>query len=131
MRLQEVLREREAEITALEQSLEEGQKKDRPVAHPIIVNGVDGKIVHVEDVAGVTNGELSDALTPKTLDRFENIRKTMENGHADTVSSQDEDESLERLNELMLYGDSHLALRESDTLLIGLWRKRNPSTKKL
>lgn len=106
MRLQEVLREREAEITALEQSLEESQQKDRPMAHPIIVNGVDGKIVHVEDAAGATNVELADALTPRTLDRFDGIRKTMENGqngHADTASSQNEDESLERLNELMLY----------------------------
>jgi kinesin family protein 4/21/27 len=102
MRLQEVLRERETEITVLEQSLKESQQKgQQQTTSPIIINTVDGKVIHVE--ASDNGAEPMDALSPKTLNHFESIRKTMENGLADSVSSQNEDESLERLNELMLY----------------------------
>jgi kinesin family protein 4/21/27 len=134
MRLQEVLREREAEITMMEQSLKESKQKDpQQVPSPIIVNGVDGKVIHVEDSDdGISNGEIVDALSPRTLNRFDNIRKTMEIGHSDAVSSQNEDESLERLNELMLYDvDCLSTLSESDTLSIDQWPRRSPSIKKL
>ncbi|KNZ78457.1 Kinesin-like protein KIF27 [Termitomyces sp. J132] len=90
MRLQEVLKEREAEITLLEESL-----KERPLLQPSGLNGT----------AAAT-------LSPKTLNQFDHIRKTMENGsyaHTDTGSEvnsvsvlSEADESLERLNELML-----------------------------
>ena len=103
MRLQEVLREREVEITTLEKSLKEGRQEQQQPVDPVIINGVD--INHVED----GDGESTSAgeglnLSPKTLNQFESIRKTMENSQTDAISSQNEDESLERLNELMLYG---------------------------
>ncbi len=103
MRLQEVLKEREAEITTLEQSLKESQQQK--MAQPIIVNGVDGEVYQIDNISddGANDGVLTSALSPKTLNRFESIRNTMENGHIDTASSHSEDESLERLNELMLY----------------------------
>ena len=103
MRLQEVLKEREAEITTLEHSLKESQQQK--LAQPIIVNGVDGEVYQIGDISddGANDGDISSTLSPKTLNRFESIRKTMENGHMDTASSHSEDESLERLNELMLY----------------------------
>jgi chromosome segregation ATPase len=104
MRLQEVLREREAEITTLEQSLKDGRQGQQQLVNPVIISGVD--VNHVEggdDGESTSTGEGLD-LSPKTLNRFESIRRTMENGQTDAVSSQNEDESLERLNELMLYG---------------------------
>ncbi|KAF8965215.1 kinesin domain-containing protein [Flammula alnicola] len=96
MRLQEVLKDREAEISLLEESLKESQEK--------VVNGVDADSQETRDVSGINPDA---TLSPKTLNRFDHIRKTMENGNdhstpAETGSSHSEDESLERLNELML-----------------------------
>ena len=95
MRLQEVLKEREAEITLLEESFKGTQQYEKPV-----VNG----IANDQDRSEM-NGNPAESLSPKTLYQFDNIRKTMENGngHAETASSYSDDESLERLNELMLY----------------------------
>jgi len=129
MRLQEVLRERETEITTLEQSLKKIQQKEQEQpTNPVIVNGV---VNHAEDGDdGASNGEVVDVLSPGTLDRFDSIRKTMENGHADAISSQNEDESLERLNELMLYVSTiHLTLNESESS-IDQWHRKNPSIRK-
>jgi kinesin family protein 4/21/27 len=109
MRLQEVLKDREAEITLLEESLKESQENQVK-----ILNGVEG------DEGQPTTTEVNGlsvnpdaALSPKTLNRFDHIRKTMENGtshsaQTETSSSFSEDESLERLNELMLYGRPQL-----------------------
>ena len=128
MRLQEVLKEREAEISMLEESLKESQTK--PVNGTAIVeaetNGVNGaSSVHPEA-----------ALSPKTLHQFDNIRKTMENGinghstQTETGSSLSEDESLDRLNELMLY----VCLFNIGPLSHGLnlvpWLRKSPSTGK-
>ncbi|KAG6833664.1 hypothetical protein H0H87_002860 [Tephrocybe sp. NHM501043] len=104
MRLQEVLKEREAEITLLEESPRESREEKSPA--PV-----------VEDLP-TSNGKAANAtaaatLSPKTMNQFDHIRKTMENGngyaHTDTGSElnsssvvSEADESLERLNELML-----------------------------
>ncbi|KAG6851283.1 hypothetical protein H0H93_011719 [Arthromyces matolae] len=105
MRLQEVLKEREAEITILEESLKKSQEQKNAVA---LIEG-DPPSKSKEKLNGVAAATLS----PKTLNQFDHIRRTMENGngyaHTDTgsdlnsVSAPSEaDESLERLNELML-----------------------------
>jgi hypothetical protein len=98
MRLQDVLKEREAEITLLEESLKMSEQRDSPIK--TTPNGVNG------DHNPNGNG-LAAVLSPRTLDQFDHIRKNMENGHIDNVYSesssvQSEDDSLERLNELML-----------------------------
>lgn len=105
MRLQEVLKEREAEISSLETSLKESEQA-RVVETPTVeskasrVNGVNGHANGIEDVL------LNATLSPRTLDQFDHIRKTMEgNGHAvltESSSVTSDDDSLERLNELML-----------------------------
>ncbi|KAG5723997.1 Kinesin-like protein KIF27 [Termitomyces sp. T112] len=106
MRLQEVLKEREAEITLLEESLKESQegKSSMSSTIPIAV----GPLLQPSG----SNGTAAATLSPKTLNQFDHIRKTMENGsyaHTDTGSEvnsvsvlSEADESLERLNELML-----------------------------
>ncbi|KAJ6618850.1 hypothetical protein B0H10DRAFT_1877274 [Mycena sp. CBHHK59/15] len=101
MRLQEVLKEREAEIAVLEGSL---KTPAAPVTPPPHVNG---------NANGDVNGL---HLSPKTISQFDNIRRSMShempvnaNLRDDTESDlngssvfSDQDESLERLNELML-----------------------------
>ena len=99
MRLQEVLKDREAEISLLEASLKESQQDKRPSSAGS--NSIEDGVDEVEENPDST-------LSPRTLNRFDYIRKTMEggNGHAiytDNGTSNPEDESLERLNELMLY----------------------------
>ncbi|KAG6854726.1 hypothetical protein C0991_002439 [Blastosporella zonata] len=109
MGLQEVLKEREAEITLLEESLRESREEKTPLSLPVPV---------VEEALPMANGKTNSAaaaatLSPKTLNQFDHIRRTMENGngyaHTDTGSElnsssvvSEADESLERLNELML-----------------------------
>ena len=111
MRLQEVLKEREAEIQILETSLKE-TKDVKEGEH------ANGRSTPANEDHALTNGSAGptvDTLSPKTLNQFDHIRKSMEvngNGHVngvhDTESDQngsvlsDTDESLERLNELML-----------------------------
>jgi hypothetical protein len=98
MRLQEVLKERETEISMLEESLKESVKGQSISGHGSSpsqdsheVNGV------LDDIENVT-------LSPKTMHNFIEVRKTMENGHPVTEngSVSETDESLDRLNELML-----------------------------
>ncbi|KAG6900399.1 hypothetical protein C0993_011092 [Termitomyces sp. T159_Od127] len=113
MRLQEVLKERETEITLLEESLKESrEEKIVPFTIPAAGDPATGEPLTQP------NGQLNGAtptvsLSPKTMNQFDHIRKTMENagGHAhmDTGSEvnstsviSEADESLERLNELML-----------------------------
>jgi kinesin family protein 4/21/27 len=103
MRLQEVLRDREAEITVLEESLNERNKKPS-VTPSTLKNGyvkVNGNSINPDA-----------ALSPKTLNQFDHIRKSIEDGNSAAVYDEVEstmtgtseaDESLERLNELMLY----------------------------
>ncbi|KII89077.1 hypothetical protein PLICRDRAFT_124285 [Plicaturopsis crispa FD-325 SS-3] len=91
MRLQEVLKEREAEITALEGAVKaKDSELDSAHANGHAVNG--------------------GTLSPKTKNRFEVIRRSMEihavpehgEAHSNGSNSPDTDESLARLNELML-----------------------------
>ncbi len=102
MRLQEVLRDREAEITVLERSVKESQQQQQQTAKSIVVNGIDDELKHFDNAGEVNGTNLGIELSPKTLNRFESIRKTMENGIVEAPALQSEDESLERLNELML-----------------------------
>jgi len=109
MRLQEVLKDREAEITLLEESLKESQENQLKI--PNGVEGGEGQPTTTEINGTPVNPDT--ALSPKTINRFDHIRKTMENGtvhgaQTETGSSLSEDESLERLNELMLYGPPQL-----------------------
>lgn len=106
MRLQEVLKEREAEITVLEESLKESQEKTTMLP-PVSTDA---------DASPKANGQAlhpDTTLSPKTLNQFDHIRKTMENGNGHAVHHEgsdingtsvysEADESLERLNELML-----------------------------
>lgn len=100
MRLQEVLKEREAEISVLEESLKENQKEQTVVATPLDKS--------LEDAPPpISNGHASGGihLSPKTLGQFDHIRQSMENSHDVDGSERtvsDPDESLDRLNELML-----------------------------
>lgn len=106
MRLQEVLKERETEISLLEESLKELQTT-KPV------NGIHTVKKHNSLTVNVVNGDDSEPshyLTPKTLHQFDNIRDALVNGADHTIPDDEErgktiidnDESLERLNELML-----------------------------
>ena len=95
MRLQEVLKDREKEISSLEESLKESQQENS--------NSIEDDVHEVDG-----NPLANSSLSPKTLNQFDNIRKTMQgtNGHAIYTAngiSNPEDEPLERLNELMLY----------------------------
>ncbi|KAJ7578389.1 kinesin domain-containing protein [Mycena floridula] len=104
MRLQEVLREREAEISVLENSLKEARDE-----HISPTSSKSASQLNGNAEAPIVN------LSPKTINQFADIRKSMEingNGHAndpqDTESEKtgsvfsETDESLDRLNELML-----------------------------
>ncbi|KAF9246370.1 kinesin-domain-containing protein [Melanogaster broomeanus] len=92
MRLQEVLKEREAEISSKEQA-----------ASPAIQGTPDPS--EVEDLAM--------HLSPTTMQKFNAVRKSMELHHgvspAEDSADADVDESLDRLNELM----SSMAQKES------------------
>ncbi|KAJ7681788.1 hypothetical protein B0H17DRAFT_1161098 [Mycena rosella] len=113
MRLQEVLKDREAEITVLEGSLKESKSKA-----PVTVNGdaaEDSVPAPLDPITPVgINGNANPVhLSPKTISQFDNIRRSMshEPPSVTTDSESDlngssvfseQDESLERLNELML-----------------------------
>ena len=88
MRLQEVLNEREAEITALEGSIKE-LKKPKPA-----------KKEGEEDVDAATNGRLS----PTIMKRFARLRHSLIIEHPPKFPDADtpeDSETLNRLDELM------------------------------
>ncbi|KAI6166866.1 P-loop containing nucleoside triphosphate hydrolase protein [Pisolithus thermaeus] len=97
MRLQEVLKEREAEISALETSLKEKEQTLSTIM-PSVATPSDGVV------------DPSTHLSPTTAQKFEAICKSMAlhgvsplpNGASPDAEV---DESLDRLNELMLYVD--------------------------
>ncbi|KAF7322353.1 Kinesin domain-containing protein [Mycena chlorophos] len=118
MRLQEVLRERETEIASLEGSLKESRQAAAAVKLNGHANG-DVSTPSSEEPSTLENGAVKARLSPKTISQFDNIRRSMShepprpagamsvadseseiNGGGSTFSEQDE--SLERLNELML-----------------------------
>ncbi|KAG1800889.1 kinesin-domain-containing protein [Suillus plorans] len=94
MRLQEVLREREAEIGVLESSL-----KEKEQTTPTLVASQALQSTEADDLTH---------LSPKTIQKFDAVRKSMKLHHdlipdVDVdVPDNDVDESLDRLNELML-----------------------------
>jgi chromosome segregation ATPase len=96
MRLQEVLNQRETEITILEGTLKE--KERTPSSSPLPMTAEE----RLENDVNVDSH-----LSPKTMNKFDEIRRSMAlpNGHAEPKdeSIPDSDASLERLNELMLY----------------------------
>ena len=105
MRLQEVLKERETEISLLEESLKELQGGKH-------INGINEIKQHDTLTVNGVNGDVSEPaqyLTPRTLHQFDDLRDALVNGTGQTVledgrgkTMADNDESLERLNELML-----------------------------
>lgn len=109
MRLQEVLKERETEIHALEKSLTKTRAAQIVAQEKTAVATPLGDQVTVSNNAG---------LSPRTLNHFDHIKKSMVNGVAHTQSEHgsnhsESDESLERLNELMLYVQLELQLNQS------------------
>jgi hypothetical protein len=93
MRLQEVLREREAEISSLEESLKdmvvEQNNRSAPSQEIPKVNGI-----HVEDAV----------FSPTTTQKIVDTRKAVEKRHlvSESISGSEADDSLDRFNELML-----------------------------
>ena len=88
MRLQEVLKEREAEIQTLETSLKEKHTLQLAVPEKQVPNG------HVPNQS---------ELSPQILDQIAAIRRSMEIRHPPSdIPTGDEDEPLVRLNDLML-----------------------------
>ncbi|KAJ6490639.1 hypothetical protein C8R47DRAFT_454318 [Mycena vitilis] len=120
MRLQEVLKEREAEIALLEGAVRESKSSaPETITSAPMQNGHTMSFPPPKDPATPPNGVDESAnpvhLSPKTISQFDNIRRSMshEPPHGpstDTDGSEvtgssvvsDQDESLERLNELML-----------------------------
>jgi len=95
MRLQEVLKERETEISVLEASFQD-QAYTPSTKEP-------GNLVKDVETSAMN-------LSPRTLNHFDDIRKTMSNGNdyptdasEGNRSVSESDESLDRLNELMLW----------------------------
>ncbi|KAI0780599.1 kinesin [Trametes elegans] len=100
MRLQDVLKEREAEISALETTLKE---KNEP-------NGTSSSLAaELDRSASESDSNDYMHLSPKTLNQFSEIRKSLDLHHANQYTVSDVDESLVRLNELM----SSMAQKES------------------
>ena len=92
MRLQEVLKEREAEISALEVTLREKEQAGAALPPTEMAKGPEDHTMH---------------LSPTTIQKFNAIRKSMQlHGVSSTVddlnADADVDESLDGLNELML-----------------------------
>jgi hypothetical protein len=91
MRLQEVLKEREAEISAFEETLKEHAKAQLAAS---------GDVTASPETADV-NGDYM--MSPKTAHRFAIVRESMESRQVlENGSVSETDESLDRLNELML-----------------------------
>ena len=91
MRLQDVIKEREAEIAVLETTLKE--KSDDVLVAP--------KTSEPMKDAPHTNGDSGIYLSPKTMSQFSEIRKSLDLHHSSHYTDSDVDESLVRLNELM------------------------------
>lgn len=92
MRLQEVLKEREAEISALEQSLKEknGATQQSQIPPP------DSPSTPVQvDSSAMAH------FSPKTRSQFEELHNSI--SHTESAPVIDADGSLQRLNELMRY----------------------------
>ncbi|KAJ6525493.1 kinesin domain-containing protein [Mycena vulgaris] len=116
MRLQEVLKDREAEIAVLEGSLKESTSKSAAVPNGVGASHSESSPAAKDPVTPPVNGDANPVhLSPKTISQFDNIRRSMshEPAHTNLTDSEsdlnggssvysEQDESLERLNELML-----------------------------
>ncbi|KAK0482548.1 kinesin domain-containing protein [Armillaria novae-zelandiae] len=114
MRLQDVLKERESEISVLENSLKQSRDDQSAASSPALATPADEISETLSTKVNGTSPSIH--LSPKTMGHFDHIRRSMENanGHSivDLPDSESErngssvisesDESLERLNELML-----------------------------
>lgn len=125
MRLQEVLKERETEITALEETVKEQQARGRSGTRtPSSVPS-----------EAPLNGDPALHLSPKTMSQFQALRRSLDLSlyQSGNDSVPENDESLDRLNELMrcvgIHNRSTLS-RECLTVLIpiGQWPRRKSLT---
>jgi hypothetical protein len=107
MRLQEVLKDREAEILVLEDSLK-------------------AKHHNGSGVNGLVNGDATSAkLSSTNWNQFDDVHKSLGNGHQSELTSESDD-SLDRLNELMLYVFMPLfGIFVAYWILLDLWLKRS------
>lgn len=116
MRLQEVLRERESEISALESSLKE---REQLMPSPTEFQ--------------VTEMEHSTHLSPTTIQKFNAVRTSMRLHHGllpqvdSDAPDNDVDESLDKLNELMLYvhGFYHILLSDLSSIVRSMAQKES------
>ncbi len=92
MRLQEVLKERESDIESLERTL-----KDKDTLNALAT------LMQASDQPSVNDKPLSEDLSPQAADHFAAIRRSMELRHPTTDNESETDDSIDRLNELMLY----------------------------
>ncbi len=106
MRLQDVLKEREAEISVLESSLKE---KAEPNGHPSSL------AAELERSPTMSHHDDYVHLSPKTINHFSEIRKSLDLHHVNQYTVSDVDESLVRLNELMMCV-TYFKLRTTRTL---------------
>lgn len=97
MRLQEVLQERETEISALEASLKD---KERATTLANLTSpSADTPVILMN---GNATADASLNLSPKTMSRFKQLRHSLHiQVTQDGLPVADADEPLERLNELM------------------------------
>lgn len=94
MRLQDVIKEREAEISALENTVREKNRQE--------TNGVPEHLAAELKQNGTDrNSDAFVHLSPKTISQFSEIRKSLDLHHSNHYTVSDVDESLLRLNELM------------------------------
>lgn len=145
MRLQEVLKEREAEITALEGTLRErerasvngnGKANGHPVngdaSHPQVNGHKNGLVTPPEDAAALMH------LSPKTRSQFQELRRSLDFSLQPPTIGNDEAEvpdrgdSLDRLNELMRSEANALySVKLYLTFcILGQWPRRSLRTKK-
>ena len=123
MRLQDVLKEREAEISALEMSLREKNE----------MNGAPSSLAaELQRSPSESNGDAYVHLSPKTINHFSEIRKSLDLHHANQYTVSDVDESLVRLNELMRYVCLKLYMTcwALSKMPIAPWRKRSLITRR-
>ena len=99
MRLQDVLRQRDEEIAALERSVKM-HDEERMNGNGHTNGGM------LSPPASESEGD--GLITPITVKRFENLRNSMQlhtRSESNSVSNPDTDEQLERLNDLMRCGN--------------------------
>lgn len=131
MRLQDVLKDREMEIAALEMSLK-GKSSPKANGGPPL-SAVDSFVSAQEEFsddssqATPIDGAMDPSITlsPKTMDQFNAIRNNMD---VVDIGAPDPDDSLRRLNELMrlvVFG-SYPAGPADNPRIIVPWLRKNP-----